>query len=175
MYPKPLITVYIDNREVIERVTKKNQMKHNAKFYPLSAELLHYNNRIISNIRWKWIKGHQNTISIPTYLNNLADQQSQKFRKNSTTTPKWHQITSHTGLLKYQDLPIMCLKNILWAQATDQLLMYFADKWNIKQNHLYKIDWYAFSWAIKKMSPNQAIQITKISANWLPTNNHLEN
>ena len=68
----------------------------------------------------------------------------------------------------------MCTSNIIWDQATDNLLMYYANKWNIDQNQLYKIEWYAYSRAIKKLSTNEALQITKLSTNWLPTNKHLQ-
>jgi len=125
-------------------------MKHNAKFYPMSDELAQFSKQIFSNVNWRWIKGHQKNISIPIYLNNIADCHAQKFRKKNTVIPKWPRMTSNKGLIKYQDLPIMCLPNIMWAQETDQLLMYYSEKWNIPQSRLYIIDWYAFTRAIKK-------------------------
>ena len=65
---RPTIKIYIDNKEVIDRLNKKEHMKHNAKFYPMSSELAQISKQIFSKVNWIWIK------DIKKYINPNISQ-----------------------------------------------------------------------------------------------------
>ena len=109
-------------------------MPHNTKFLPLSAELNLFLIQLQRKIKWNWVKSHQNDTSISVILNNKAYEYAQRCRKGTQTTPKWPYLLNNKGILLHNEVPIMNNDNIITSNAEYQLLFYYSEKWNIRQN-----------------------------------------
>ena len=106
-------------------------------------------------------------------MNDIADKLAQKCRKSSKPNPPWPQLQNQDGIILYDELPIMDNKNITTSYITDQLFGYYSNKWNIPQKFLYIIDWNAYNIAMKRMTTNESIKISKIGSYWIPHNHKL--
>ena len=169
----PCINIYTDNLEVVTRAQDSKNYDHQSKFYPISNEITHLTKKIHASISWNWVKGHSDEDSLPHHLNHLADYQAQKRRQSSSPSPKWPFHSTNSGILSFNDLPILNTPSLLKIQTTENLLVYYTQKWNLSLSSLVLIDWTSFSYAINNFSSHQTNTISKISAGWLPINLHL--
>ena len=107
MKQKPSVKFYVDNQEVINRIKNPHLLNHKTKYFPISEEANVILKTIKSNIIWIWVKSHQDNKSLPSILNNKADELAQTCRKSSKFTPKWPQLLNDKGIIFHNDLPIM--------------------------------------------------------------------
>ena len=130
--PPHNVTIYIDNQEAVNRTNNPESLCHNSKYYPLSKEIHYLTSKLHAKISWKWIKGHSTDESLPHQLNQIADHHAQSRRKSlSSPPPKWPYLHSNTGILYYNNLPVINTSSLLNIDTTEELLVYYTQKWDI--------------------------------------------
>ena len=84
----PRIEIYIDNLEVVNRLTKKHILKHNAHHFALTQEIIGMF-PVVQPIKWIWIESHTSAITLPHILNGKADIIAKAKCKTLMSYPKW--------------------------------------------------------------------------------------
>lgn len=166
--------VYIDNKEVIDRINNSEKKRMNFYYSPGYEILEEINAQIKHNYikgSWHWIKGHTNDTTPAGLLNKHIDILANEFIISENAIPRDNAFPSNISTLRSggQILHTHIYKHILQDNNKKKLKQYMQQK-NSWTNQIYNsIDWIGHGSAMRNINISNRITIEKIIHEWNTT------
>lgn len=167
------IKIYIDNKSVIRTL---EYIKHKKRLDPMMAEYEKWSkiqaliDQTKSRVVIYWQKSHTNETTIPSQLNDLADQLADITYQISNSNEIFRHVTNQysSADLRWNNIPITSniFTTIQCLKSRQIMKNYMCQKFKWSRQTYSQIQWTAREQSLKTRSPSRNTQIHKIIYNW---------